>query len=218
MKTYSPRVLLSVSLLIIGIAIIVGSLVSNYNQSQLERYVHSQLDIQRGELYKLAETTDNNSADEVVKVLVKDCGNRSEYESLLMRLDSLEKKNLLTLQNLSASCGNFYIQQKSIMVVRFERELENYVQLLKLLSVLDPNNLTQYEIDKWTNLVDGEKTRSDLLIEQGELQTEIINELIKGEYIRGNTIQDLVEDAKRVRDLLDVQGKRIDEIRNNINH
>jgi len=218
MKTYSPRVLLSVFLLIVGAAIIIGSLVSSYNQNQLEKYIHSQLDTQREEMYKLAELTDGNSADEIVRALVKDCGNRDEYETLLNKLNTLQKKDLLLLQSLSDSCGNFYTQQKSLMTMRFERELQNYLQLLETLSVLDSDGLVEYEADTWIELVELEKTRSDLLEEQSALQIEIINNLIQGVSVNSDTILILVKDAQHAQDLLSVLGKRIDNIRNDINH
>ncbi len=214
----NSRLYTALALLIIGVAVITGAMVSHYNTRELESIVRNDLEHQRSYLYELAVLTDSNGADEAIGRIIVDCPRRTEFETLLISLGTLPKKELVTLQGLFESCGSFYEARKALMVEKLERELKNYTELLKLLQILTTNNIDVYEESKWTQLVSLENERSTLLTDQMILQEKIISALISGASVGGKEVSALVGEAQGVGELLMVAGQKIDSLRQSITH
>ncbi len=219
MKDYlNNRLYTALALLILAGAVVIGAVVSHYNQRELETIIMVSLEGKRAYLHELALITDSNGADEAIGRIVVDCGRRSEFESLLISLATLSKKELVTLQGLFESCGSFYAERKALMVEKLERELESYTEYLSLLAILTTNKRSIYEETKWVELVSLEKERSTLLTDQMVLQEKIISALISGATVGGKEVGALVGEAQGVGDLLMVAGQKIDALREDVTH
>ncbi len=217
MKAYLERhIQIALHLLILASAIVVGSVTANYNQRHIEEEIVQRISKQSDYLYELALVTDRNGADVAIETIVADCGRRDEFDALLIKLGSLHKKDLVTLQSLYDSCGNFYAERKALMVSKLERELESYTDHVSLLSILDADAIHTTRLPEWEELIAHEKTRSSLLSEQSILQTKIISLLISGSPKESAEVNQLVRDAQDTWDLLGVEDHTIDVLRENL--
>ncbi len=217
MKDYVQRhTQIAVHLLLIALAIIIGTMVSEYNQNRIQAEVTTRLFSQFDYMYELASITDRNGADEAIASIVADCGRRQEFESLLIKLDSLTKKDLITVQNLYDNCGNFYAERKALMVSKLERELQIYSDLVSLLSIFDSNAEDVSNLTTWRDLVEKEKTRSTLLHDQSIFQQKIITLLISGSTKESKDVGILAHNAQETWDLLGVSDSTIDVLRESL--
>lgn len=207
------RLQIAIALLILGVAIVIGAITSYYNQHTLETELKSRAETQRVLLLDLAEVIDKNGADSTVKSVVSDCSKRGEFDSLIANTASLQKKELVTLQSLIESCGNYFPLTKAIMVAQLEREFRVYEEYVRLIELLDADNLHVYQMDSWSELIELELKRSDLLKEQVDIQAEIVSLLIKGNSVASKLVQEQITDAQSVNVFLVSHDTRIDEIR-----
>lgn len=204
-------------LILAVIAIAIGAWFVSWNQREVETQIRAELEAIRTIMVDTATRTDNNGADEFISSIITDCSRRSEFEALLVKLDTLSPKELITIQTLFESCGDFYPERKALMVAKLERELQSYSNLLTLLSTLTTRDISSYKEALWTELVNLEKERSALLSEQYMIQADIIEALIRGERVSGETVQTLVHDGSEVNQLLSVTARRITEKRESLN-
>lgn len=212
-KELPQRVQIAFVLLIFGVAVVLGAAASFYNQNQLEEKIKENIVVQNILLNSLLDITKSNSADSVTSSLVKDCAKRTEYESLLIKLDRLTKNELLNLQILSESCGDFYPDTKAVMVSRLEREFQAYTKFIDLLKELDTDTVSDYKIAEWSEIIEVEKKRSELLKEQASVQLEIIQLLIQGNSVQSKLVQEQIGSAQRIGVLLTTQYGRLEELR-----
>lgn len=201
------------ALTVLAVAGIVGAVVADYRQGEVEKLIRSELEEQQTVMYGLADITDRNGADENVGSIIRDCERRSEFESLLVKLGSLTKKDMLSLQSLFDACGNFEAERKALMVGKLEREYQEYTDLYMLLSKLTAQNLDAYDTALWKDIVEKERMRSDLLQELSNIQAEIITELIRGESLQGTEVTSIMNRARDVSELLGVYDRKVDESR-----
>lgn len=217
MKQYmQTHIYITLTLLVLACSVALGAFVSNYNQRKIESILRTELHEQGKRLMTIAEITDRNGADEAIAEIITDCERRDEYESLLVKLGSLTKKDLILLQGLFEKCGNFDAEKKALMVAKFEREFEGYNNLLILLRTLTEKDITSYQEDVWKDIVSHEKLRGDLLRDLTTIQKEIISELISGSVVHSARVTALVEEAQNIGQLLIVYDRRIDEGRESI--
>ncbi len=207
------HILLALTLVLLSLSIIIGSWFVHYNQRELELKIRTNITEQHNTMFALAEITDRNGADEAIANIISDCSRRDEYESLLVKLNVLTRKDLITLQNLSDACGNFYDERKALMVARLDRELTSYIEHIAFLETLTTSGLEEYNARGWIELVELEKARSTLLTDQKNIQVDIISALINGEYVHGVLVSGFVQEAQRINELLIVYDKQIDEKR-----
>jgi hypothetical protein len=214
MKDYLQAHLgIALHLLGIVVAICAGAFVANHNQHNIETYIRDKAIVQNAYLLELATITDRNGADAIIENIVSDCPRRNEYESFLNSLGSLSKRDLITVQTLYESCGNFFAERKALMVSKLERELAWYQELIVLLEELDSNAPDRATFNSWQELVTLEKMRSTLLTEQSAIQEKIITLLISGSTAYSKDVGALVQDAQEIRDLLNVNDIKIDTLR-----
>jgi len=200
-------------LIIVAVSISAGAGYARYINHEMESRVQAQIDTQEVYMYALAEMTDRNAADEEVDAIVKDCGRRDEYERLLMNLGTLSKKDLVVMQGLFESCGNFYAERKALMVSKLDRELKAYRELNDYMKLLNKKNTDLVLLETWGELVTLEKARSSFLNEQTQLQSKIISELISGNNPSSESVVALARDAQDINELLLVHDQRIDGVR-----
>jgi hypothetical protein len=195
-------------------ALVVGAFVAHYNVKQLAGEVGLLLAQHETTMYELSIITDRNGADEKIEKIIVDCPRRSEYEAYLNNLARLPKKDLLLVQGLFESCGLFYTERKALMVSKLEREYEGYVELIKLLETLGEESPKNKDI--WKQIVDLENTRSTLLSDQSSIQEKIISLLLSGATPNSKNVTDLTREAQEISELLSVQDRQIDTLRDSI--
>ncbi len=217
MQTNSPQhIQIAIQLLIIACAIVAGVWVAQSNKNDLATQIEGRLTTQVALLKDLAVVTDRNGADPAIATIISDCPRREEYESLLIKLGMLTKKDLVTMQSLFESCGSFYAERKALMVAKIERELDEYLSLIEFLEILDGQIPDSREIERWKEIVTLEKNRSELLTDQNIIQAEIITLLISGSTVQSKEVSTLVLEAQEIGELLSVSDQKIDVLRNDI--
>lgn len=217
MKNYeSKHISIAIHLISFALAIVLGVGVAYYNQRHVETAIRTQLESQEKYMLALAVTTDRNGADEVIQATISDCARRDEYEALLVRLATLNKQELITVQNLFENCGNFFAERKSLMVSKLEREIEIYTHTIGLLETLRSNPSAIARRDEWKQLLEHEKTRSALLTEQFTIQKKIITLLISGMSAQSTGVYTLVQDAQKINELLIFNDTAIDILRESL--
>lgn len=170
-------------------------------------------------LSSIAELTDRDGADSVVSNIIKDCApaERERFDSLLARLSTLNAMELVEVDRLFASCGNYYAERKSAMVARFQREYEVYEAYVDLLSHINSKAaLIEYPRETWGELVSLETMRSKLASELVQIQLQIITELRAGAGVSSDAIQVQITQANEVKESLSFTGVQIDRLRENV--
>lgn len=206
--------MVSLHLLILAVIITVAAYVVHASQNDVRLQLLNNIDRQTALIAELATATDRNGADAIGESIVKDCPNRGEFESLLIRLGNLNDRDLLKTQQLFESCGGFYPERKALMVSRLEREYQILADNVELLDILDEKeNIHVQKLQDWSALIALETQRSDLLTEQTEIQRKIIIALIEGENVNSKNITEFVSRAQKIGELLGVVDKQIDAIR-----
>lgn len=194
-------------------AAIVSLLVVEYNERATVAYIVARLDQTEDRMRTIADLTSANGADEEVSKIIMDCERRSEYESLLNSLNTLNKKDLLRVQNLSESCGDFFAARKALMVSKLSREYDEYELLYTMLSRFGNEKDYVDTRKSWKEIVELEVTRSSLLREQQEIQDKIISLLLTGSSVNSKEITALVSEAQNIYELLTVHSLRINTLR-----
>ena len=205
--------MISLTLLLIAVALILGAWVADSNQKKVEEKIVEQIISAESGMLQLATLTDRNGADEDISQIVSDCSRRTEYEELLTSLESLSKKDLVAAQNLFESCGKFYTERKALMVSKLEREFEIYSTFVSILKELREDKEIDRHAGLWSNLITLEKDRSTFLSDQNHIQAKIITLLISGSTVSSKELVELIRDAGEINDLLGVSDHKIDALR-----
>ncbi len=200
MKAIAVNILIAIVIVIAAFfiiqkkeSVITGSLVEKINET-------------RSEMEQAAKTTGLAQVDAEADTVVRDCGVRERYESLLGRLESLNNSELVEVQQLHAQCSHYYPTQKAFMVYKLEELFSEYTSLISVLESVRNVEPEEYSVDAWRSLVTKESTRATLLRQQYEIQGRIIEALVKNDT---NTLNILLEDAKKVADSLNVTSIQI---------
>lgn len=204
---------MTLSLVLIAGSIMLGSWVAHTNQKDVERMIRERITAQEKIMLTLATLTDHNGADETIENIVGDCSRREEYETLLVSLEKLSKKDLVSTQNLFESCGSYYAERKALMVGKLEREFQSYEDFVTLLKELRDDSEVSRNINIWREMVELEKNRSTLLSDQSQIQSNIITLLISGSTATSKDVVLLVREAGEMGELLSVGDHKIDELR-----
>lgn len=206
------------ALLVLLCALVIGSWIAHRGQERFTDALTEEIGEQRQVISDLARITDRNGADEVIGSIVTDCARRDEFDALLIRLGTLSKQDLLLAQSMFESCGEFYPTQKALMVVRLEQEHDEYVRLWALQdSLIESERGLEDDRELWSELVTLEKTRSELITDQWNMQEQIINALIQGASVSSADVRTLVSEAQEAGELISVYDNRIDELRVKLN-
>ncbi len=200
-----------------GIVFLSATAYIRVQQSAYVQAIQLLLAQQTATLISIAEVTDRNGVDSAVAPLVQDCPKRQRFDDLLSKLATLNNKELQEVDQLFEACGDYYVQRKSVMVARFEREYEIYREYLQLLQKADIRiDINNYPADKWKTLVSLEKQRSALAKELVRIQGDIITALLDGVSISSSTMRDMLAEAQEVKDTLAYTGIQIDTLREEI--
>lgn len=210
------HIIFSTTLILFAVILGVAAWYVNFSQHKIENALQKLIQEKSQTLINLSEITDRNGADDVISQIISDCSRRNEFETQLNNLASLDERELLSLQNLIEACGGFYAERKALMVSKLEQEFLSYSEIVELSLLLSDHQAHLYHVDTWNELVDLEKTRSTLLVEQKVIQEKIISNMIQGLSIHSPEVKKLVSDAQEIEVFLTVYGKKIDEIRQSL--
>lgn len=206
-------------LIVLGVAFYSVSLYIHTQQIEYVSMMKLLVSEQETTLVSIAEVTDRNGADAVVAKIIEDCAtpDRQRFDELLGSLGSLNKTELVEVNQLFGSCGNFYAQRKSLMVARLNREFEVYEDYIKLLNVVDSRSEpVLYPVAQWEELVSLESQRSTLSSELVKIQKDIILALLDGVSIQSEQMLAEVNKAQEAKDTLSYVGVKIDTLREDI--
>ncbi|MEM9336230.1 MAG: hypothetical protein AAGA35_00030 [Patescibacteria group bacterium] len=209
---------LSISILVVAIVAFIGAqwYVQN-NLAEAQDTVVAQIEAQQAALVELAELTDQNGADDVVRSIIRDCSasDRSRFDLLLGSLnDTLSQTELVELRGLFDKCGDFFAARKAVMVSRFSAQVENYTATVGLLGELSAQaDVTVFQVPEWQALAGAEEEKSRLFNDLVRLQAEIIDALLAGGTAGSSELQVLLNEVAQTQDSLSVLGITIDEQR-----
>ena len=215
-KILSIRFMLAVHLAIVAILVIAAAAIVNNQQDRLISELRSQIRSQHEILATLTIETDKNDTDETFAGLVKDCTARQRFEELLNKLTSLQRRELIELQQLFEDCGDFHAVRKSFLVYRLEREYEVLREEVLLLEEVIEDATLVAEVSAWGAIVGDEQKRSILLDEQVSLQREMISALLKGQRINSKELTEMITHTKSIVEELEAVDKQIDAIRSGL--
>ncbi len=174
---------------------------------------------QSSTLISIAEVTDRDGADAVVSAIIQDCAqeDRSRFDTLLGKLSTVNRAELVEVSQLFNACGNYYSQRKAVMVARLDREYEVYRDYVHLLSLVDAKaENVSYPVDKWEELVTLELKRSELSSSLVLIQDDIIVALLDNVSINSEEMRAKVSKAQDAQDTLAYTGSLIDALREDI--
>ncbi len=214
MKNFlNTHVMVSLHLIVIAISITLAAWFSHTATADAARILETRITAQADVMERIATVTDSNGADPAIAAIITDCPKRAEFEILLGRLGTLQHKDLIEVQKLFDSCGNFYAERKALMVSRFERELEIYNEYVTLLKELDEHAEEKSQSSLWGSFVANERARSELLTEQTIIQGNIIQLLISGAVASSKSVVEQVNRAREIQESLAVLDRQIDDVR-----
>jgi hypothetical protein len=166
---------------------------------------------QEKRLASIAEVTGRDGADAVVEKIIQDCSadKRARFDTQLSKLPTLKGVELVDVEQLFSTCGNFFAQRKAVMVSRLEREYEMYLDFLEVLALVDSKDaILEYDAERWGVLVKKEVERSALSTKLVEIQGEIINNLKANVSVTSDAMQaTLVEGQKTKEALLSISSE-----------
>lgn len=212
-QSLQQHIAIAVHITILAIVISVGAFVSYYNKKNTEASITTLAHEYEKKMYTLSEITDRNGVDDEIGEIIKNCPRQNDFESYLVRLSTLSKQELIEMQSLFDACGATVSEQKSLMVVKLQREFESYVEILALLKKLDKTDFFAVRQSQFSSLVQVEKERSTLIYEQVTIQQKIITLLISGHTAQSAEVSALLSDAQHIAKLLDENNQRADELR-----
>ena len=211
-KFLNIRALIGFAGISVILAIIIGSVISSHNTKEHDILVMQKLQESREMLQEISHVVNRNGSDATLQNIYKDCTTRNEYESMLVRLSTLDKRELISMQNLFETCGSNDSVRKALMVSRFGEQLSHFIILTQLLTENAQNFGVREEVKRWQTLFSLEQKKSDLLTEQTVQQSEIITLLISGKSVRSDEVTKLVEDAYQISELLSVYDHEADSL------
>ncbi len=208
--------MISLHLVVIAVSITLAAWFTHAGAERATSIIEGVISDQADTMVSLAAVTDGNGADPTIAAIITDCPKRAEFEILLGRLGSLNHRDLLEVQQLFDSCGNFYAERKALMVSRFERELEIYRQYVSVLKEFDEEADQTAQILEWESFVLKERERSELLAEQTTIQGSIIQLLISGATASSKSVITEVNRAREIQETLAVLDRQIDDVRTSL--
>jgi hypothetical protein len=214
MKSFlNMRILITANAIFIAVIVVAGVFVVYHAKQTLRSVLTENIDSELKTISDLATLTDRNGADSVVAHIIKDCPNRSHFDTLLGNLAELDQKELLSVQQLFDSCGAFYAERKAIMVSKLERENDVLSKYVEFLTMFGGKNPYFDATTNWRKLADLELKRSMLLSEQVTIQRDIIDLMVTGNGVNSKDVQDLSKKAQNTAHTLSTLNDQIDTLR-----
>jgi len=213
MKHIFNQLKISLQIIFVVVVILIAVIISKHSNLQAQEMLSKSLLEHKNNITELAKISDRNATNDTIAKIISDCPRRVDYDSYLMRLSSLTKPELITMQNLFESCSPFYVQQKALVVLELEHEFNAYNQDVELLKTLGAKAIYEKEVHSFKSILEIEKERSSLLAEQTDIQGKIISLLISGKSSRNPEVVSFLSDAGAIAEQIAVLDHRADDIR-----
>lgn len=218
LTTFQKKMTLSI-LIFLCVAAALTSWYIHAMHSDIQTLTKLKLNEQEMRLKKLADVTSKDGADVVVEKIVVDCSseNRNRFDTQLSKLSQLRGAELFEMEQLFNTCGNFFAERKAVMVARLQREYEVYVDLISMLSLIDPRSASlSYHAESWKELVSLEAKRSELSTKLVQIQGAIIHSLKEKTSLSSDSMQATLVEGQKTKDALVSLSTRISALRQKI--
>ena len=211
---------------IVGGLLIVGAVVvgSYYTTEQVTKAlkdsvasIESELKLQEAQIATVADLTQKNQGDELVKKLVADCSgaDRQRFVTLLDKLSvDISRAELTELDTLFYKCARYEADVKMMMASRLEQEValyERYVTLVASMGKTD--KAVDQRVGLWKQVAEQEQKLSADFKRLVDLQRDIIAALLAGESRNSTTITNTLKEVTDVRNGMTVTRSQIENAR-----
>lgn len=208
--------LLLLGLLIVLLYGIVTKLVATNTQS-VKTELESRYEMQSDRLIQIADATKQNTADDSVALIIKDCSadKRKQFDTLLDKLSTnITNVELSELTGLFYQCGNFYAQQRASMSLVLNREVEALGDTVSLLKLIESDTSTrQADVKTWQDIATAETKVAVYFTQLVELQGSIITALGNGKNADSIEVSEALTEVSKVRGQMVVLSKQIEDYR-----
>jgi len=208
---------IAIHLSIFAAVLMLSSYISHTKTAHVRETLVASIKQNEQTMMQFSELTDSNSADEETLRIITDCSRRTDFESLRLRISTLSKQDVLSLQSMYEKCGSYYPTQKAIMVSKLKKEFEFYLASLNIYRNLSKNSDISKNKFNFEQIIQLEEQRSMLLAEQNVILAQIITQLVSGKNATSKSVTDLLARDKDIVDLLTVTDQQIDRYRADIN-
>lgn len=200
--------------LLVGVLIIITNVY--LGNGTLRMVVDERIETQIATVESLAEITDRNGADEVVSEIIRDCNqtDRRRFDELMTKLnESIRRTELLELQTLFGSCGDFYAVQKASMVARLDREVALLAEYLSIAAISEPAAPLVARISDWERVVELEYEQASTFVELSNIERELIESLVAGKSLQSEELQEMLTTARAIQSRQETLNIEIDTLR-----
>lgn len=192
-----------VLMLIVGVIAVLGtSAYFNNKTKTMQDVLQAEITRVTADMVTTARALSIAQPDAVVSGVLRDCTARTEYESLLVRLNVLSPAELAEIERLHLQCGSYYPELMSVMSMRLTDSFKNLEALISAQRALGASSDSD-NLDLWRSLVAKETARAELLTKQSELQGSVITSLRAGNQA---SLQAFLAEAQAVTGSIDVIG------------
>jgi hypothetical protein len=211
----SRKKILLTALLFVVVTICCALLYIHQIQSKFIAHTKLKISEQQTTLSSIALLTAKDGADSTVLKIIKDCSpeNRALFDEKLSNLPLLKGQELVVMEQLFNTCGNFFAERKAVMVARLSDEYQVYMDLIEIVATVDKKfDATEYKEQEWGRLVEMETKRSDLSTLLVEVQGDIIRALKDNVIIASDEMQAELVDAQKTKQSLVELTMEIDSL------
>lgn len=147
--------------------------------------------------------------------VVTDCSieDRVRFDTLLSSLSTINRADLLELNQLFAVCAFYYTSARQIGTAELEREVSVYKDMVSIATMLHHSPELDDQIRTWERFIEVEKTLNILHTELVTIQQQIVVALLAGKLVDSTDVQLFVAKAQEVRGNISYQGQQIDQLR-----
>lgn len=194
----------------------VSGLVVDKKLHNTQVYLDDQLKSQTENLRELALIAARGGVSESVEKFIPECesSDRVSFDTLLASLDKgLSKTELQNLSSLFDKCGKVFAVRRAAMVLEFDREVNNFEQLLLLKSMLGDDKDTKPSLTEWKTLAEKEENISNKFLLLVSIQEQIIKTLLAGDLVSSPKVEVIRKRADEIVTELTIVTKEASDIR-----
>jgi hypothetical protein len=203
-----PRIALIAGLLIGGVVVYLFSqLVSNNRLVTARAQLDGEIQAQTTKLSGFATILRHSGGTTSVDAVVSDCSSvdRARFDSLLSRIESLNRTDLAELRVLFNDCADYHAKRRTGVFFQFEREVEVWKQLVSARRSLGATQ-TMEDRNNWQDSLELERTRMNVLNSLVRIQGDIIEALYDGESVDSLRLKNLLDESVALREQLVSRG------------
>lgn len=158
----------------------------------------------------------NGSVSSDVDSIVPKCNysDLTKYDTLLSSLDKgLSKSNIIELKSLFDRCGDNASNQRSVMALKLNQEVNNLDNLIFVSVELEDDKKLLDTLSKWKKLSELEIKIADLFSDLVFAQNEIINTLLGNVSSNVRSVEEIRMEAQSIRNNLTTVTEEASKLR-----